>query len=86
MQHHTEAAEAAGSALAAAAKSAPPVAVAGTGWFGLVPWPELAYAVTVVWLVFQMAGWLWDRFYLRRAEARDLWRSLTGGDDEQQRP
>lgn len=58
-------------------KSVVPVVVSGVSWLGLAL-PDLVYMATLAWIALQVCGWLWDRFYVRRREARQLLCDLTG--------
>lgn len=60
-------------------KSAAPIATVAAQPLG-VPLPDLVYYATLFWIALQVSGWLWDRFYVRRREARQLLCDLTGKD------
>lgn len=46
-----------------AIKAAPPLAVVGTSFFGLLTWQDAAYAATALWFVVQTAWFIGIRIY-----------------------
>jgi uncharacterized membrane protein len=43
-------------------KTSPALAVAATSFLGIVEWDKVLYVVSVIWILVQMAGYLWDRY------------------------
>jgi len=56
-------------AASALFKSAPPLIVSGLSLFG-VPLQEWVYAMTLIWLLWQLAWSIWDRFFKQKPQGR----------------
>lgn len=39
-----------------------PVLVAATSFLGFVQWSDVLYAVSAIWVLVQMSGYLYDRY------------------------
>lgn len=71
MTDHIKHAEVAASGIGTAViKTAPPAAVATLNVLGQ-PLPTWVQVATLVWLILQMAGWIYDRFFKDRIKVED---------------
>lgn len=64
-----------GAAFKAGAGASALAGIAGAADTWLPIWMQWGGALLIA---LQLAGWLWDRFYIRRREARQLLCDLTG--------
>ncbi len=55
-------------------KAAPPLAVVGTSFFGLLTWQDAAYAATTLWFLVQTAWFIgrkiWSWYFNRPIDTR----------------